>query len=66
MQKWIFLIAGLYLIAHGLMSPHLINESEIPATDNERHKAKPDLWKRIIVAGIGVAACAYSALLFFF
>jgi hypothetical protein len=64
MEKWAALVIGIYLIVSGLVARTLINESEIPATDEERRNAKATPLKRILVVGTGVACCIYAAVRF--
>ncbi len=56
----IAIILGIYLIVTGLTAKHLISESDIPATDEEKRKATATPAKRIIVTVIGLATCAYG------
>jgi len=64
MEKWAFLMAGVYLIYFGFTSKVFLNESEMPATEEERKAAKPTILKRTIVIGVGLASCVYSAVQF--
>ena len=55
--------AGLYVIIFGLTSKTLISESDIPATKDEKERAKPTPTGRIICVAIGLGSCAYGAYL---
>ena len=61
-RDWAVLAIGVYLIVAGLMAKTLINESEFPATDEERQNAKATPVKRVLVAGAGIVACVYAVL----
>jgi hypothetical protein len=56
----IAIVLGIYVIVSGLTSKHLISESDIPATEEEKRKATATPARRAIVALIGLAACAYG------
>ena len=64
MEKWTALVIGIYLIVSGLAARKLINESDIPATDEECKNAKATTMKRVLVVGTGVACCIYSVVRF--
>jgi hypothetical protein len=57
---WAYLVIGICQIVSGLTAKTLINESEFPATEDERKEAKATPWKRLIVAGAGLAACVQA------
>jgi uncharacterized membrane protein len=54
------IIAGIYIMFTGLTSKTLISESDIPATEEERARAKATPIGRIICVGIGLASCLYG------
>ncbi len=54
------IIGGLYIIVTGLTSRTLISESDIPATTEERAKAKAAPAGRIVCVIIGLCGCAYG------
>jgi hypothetical protein len=56
----ISIIAGIYIIVAGLTSKSLISESDIPATEEERARAKATPKGRIICVAIGLASCLYG------
>jgi|HubBroStandDraft_1064217.scaffolds.fasta_scaffold30362_4 hypothetical protein len=56
-----FLLIGTFLVISGAVSKTLINETEMPATEEEKADAKPPTWVgRILVVGIGVASIIYG------
>ena len=60
-QEAALLIAcGLYLVILSLTSKTLITESDIPATEEERAKAKATPTGRLIGTAFGVVVCAYG------
>jgi hypothetical protein len=59
-DDWASLAMGIYLIVSGLTAKTLINESLFPATADERKNAKATPWRRLIVAGAGLAVCVYA------
>jgi hypothetical protein len=64
-QATLYVILGLYLIVTGLFSKTLISESDIPATAEERARAKATPLGRVISASIGSAGVIYGLYLFF-
>jgi hypothetical protein len=55
-----FFVVGIYLIVVGIRRSRLINESEFPATAEERRDARPSRIERLFVIGLGVASCGYG------
>jgi uncharacterized membrane protein len=61
----LFIIIGLYLFIMGLKAKILITESDIPATEDERARAKATPLGRVVVASLGTASGIYGLYLFF-
>jgi hypothetical protein len=59
-QAALYIILGLYVVISGLTSKTLISESDIPATDEERARAKATPLGRVIVTGLGLVASIYG------
>jgi hypothetical protein len=56
-----FLLIGTYLVISGVLSKTLTNETEMPATEEEKATAKPPTWVgRILVIGTGVASIIHG------
>lgn len=56
-----FLGMGVYLIIVGVKGQRLINESEFPATAQERKDlGRPSRIERLFVTGLGIASCCYG------
>ena len=61
----LFIIFGLYLVIMGLKSKTLITESDTPATEDERARAKATPVGRTVIATLGAACGIYGLYLFF-
>jgi hypothetical protein len=56
-----YLLIGLYLIFAGITAKSsFIDESDIPATREERREARPSPLKRILLVGTGVSSITYG------
>jgi hypothetical protein len=62
MADFLPIFAGVYLIVTGLSNRPFITESDIPATKEEREKAKPTLFGRLLVVGAGIGSLLYGVL----
>jgi hypothetical protein len=60
MSNWFYILAGVVLIITGFTAKSLINEVEMPATEEERLNARPTWKGRFLVAAIGIVGCAYG------
>jgi hypothetical protein len=60
----LFIVVGLYLLIIGLKSKSLISESDIPATQDERARAKATPLGRVFVTTLGAASGIYGLYLF--
>jgi hypothetical protein len=54
-----FLLIGIYLIIKGLTSSSLISESDVPATPEERARAKPTPLGRMLLVITGLLSIVY-------
>ena len=62
MSDYFYVLVGAVLIVTGLLAKSLINEAEMPATEEERLSARPNWRSRLLVVGLGAAACAYGGI----
>ena len=60
MADWFYILAGVVLIITGLTAKSLINEAEMPTTEEERLNAKPTWKGRALVIAIGIVGCTYG------
>jgi hypothetical protein len=65
MSNWLIIVIGLYLIVKGLRSKTLLNEADVPATDEERANARATPVGRIIITAAGIGACVIGLIRLF-
>ncbi len=53
----LIIVIGVYLVIKGLTSKTLLNEADVPATDEERANARATPFGRVIVTAAGIGAC---------
>ncbi len=56
----IVLLVGIYFIRTALTSKTLISESDMPATEEERARAKATRMRRVFFVCAGLALCVYG------
>lgn len=60
MDHLLFLSIGIYTAVFGLTSKHLISESDMPATAEEKANDKPTVVRRFLVVSFGVVLAIYE------